>query len=318
MGPPAAGAGEAVFARGAGRKEFFMRCGVCSSDIVPDSAERLFEKIRGWGFECVQLSFTSVKECNYTEDGRFEIPWAVPDAVCDMIAGTSERYGVPIEAVNGTFNMAHPDPDVRAEGLARFGGFAKAAVRVGAKMITLCSGTREPSYLWAYSDENDTEQAWRDMETTMRRAVEIAEKLGVTLAIETEASNVISSPEKARKIMDGIGSDKLKMILDMANLFPKGTAKKENVRPTLKRAVDVFGKDVVIMHGKDIKEGDGIDFCGTGDGIVDFPYAASLMKSAGYKGDMFLHGIFDESRFASAREYWNRCWDGAGENGAET
>lgn len=277
--------------------------------MKPDKADRLFSKIAGWGFECVQLSFTSVKECNYKEDGCFEIPWAVTDSACRAISNASEKYGIPIEAVNGTFNMAHPNPDVRAEGLARFGGFAKAVKNIGAGMITLCSGTRNESHLWSPSDQNDTEQAWKDMEQTMRRAVEISEKLGLTLAIETEASNVVSSPEKARRIMDDIGSPRLKMILDMANLFPAGTAKKENVRATIKRAVDFFGGDIVILHGKDIREGDGIDFCGTGDGIIDFTYAAALMRKIGYKGDMFLHGIYDEDKFMSAAGYWRDCWE---------
>jgi sugar phosphate isomerase/epimerase len=136
--------------------------------------------------------------------------------------------------------------------------------------------------------------------------VELAEKRNITLAIESEASNIIDTPENARWVMDEIGSDYLKMILDCANLFHKGTAHPENVQAVIGHAFDLFGKDIVIAHGKDIREGDGIEFCGTGLGIVDFGFTADKLRQAGYKGDMFLHGIYDENDMPRARAYWNR------------
>ena len=48
------------------------------------------------------------------------------------------------------------------------------------------------------------------------------------------------------------------------------------------------------------------DFCGTGDGIVDFAYLAELLYEYGFTGDMMLHGIYDEQRFESARLFWER------------
>ena len=198
----------------------------------------------------------------------------------------------------------------------------RLAAQLGSNLRGVCYVLDEPTIglhprdtavlldtLVALRDKGNTVVVVEHDEQTMRRAVEISEKLGLTLAIETEVSNVVSSPEKARRIMDDIGSPLLKMILDMANLFPAGTAKKENVRAAIKRAVDFFGGDIVILHGKDIREGDGIDFCGTGDGIIDFTYAAALMRKIGYKGDMFLHGIYDEDKFMSAAGYWRDCWE---------
>ncbi len=281
-----------------------MRCGICTTDVKPASTDVIFRKIKGWGFECVQFSFVSVIESNFIEDGRIEIPWSVSPAAIDAIIRASEKYSLPIEAVNGTYNMAHPDKNVRDEGAARFVGFAEAAKALGAKYITLCSGSRNRENLWGYSPENNTADAWRDMADSMKRVVDIAEKLDMTLAIESEAGNIISTPEKARQIMDEIGSPRLKMIIDFANLFHAGEAYRENVRPTIKHAIDVFGHDIVIAHGKDIKEGDGIEFTGTGEGIVDFAYCAKLLNDIGYGGDMFLHGIYDEEKMVSAREHW--------------
>jgi hypothetical protein len=87
--------------------------------------------------------------------------------------------------------------------------------------------------------------------------------------------------------MDEIGSDKLKMILDCANLFHAGTAYRENVQDVIAHAFDLFGDDIVIAHGKDIKEGSGIEFCGTGLGIVDFGFTAMMLEKYGYTGEEF-------------------------------
>lgn len=286
-----------------------MRCGVCSTDFESAShplyaADVLFDRMHRLGFASVQFAFSSVSECGFVPTGSIEIPAEIPASALAAIQAASARTGIPIAAVNGTFNMAHPDPDVRKEGIRRFPILCEAAKTLGAAYVTLCSGTRNPDDLWGPSADNDTPAAWEDMRDTVARCVGIAEKAGVTLAIESEASNIISTPEKARRIMDEVGSAHLKMILDCANLFHAGHAHKDEVRATLERAFACYGHDIVIAHGKDIREGDGIDFCATGRGIVDFAYTARLLREYGFSGDMFLHGIYDEAVMPEARRHW--------------
>ena len=259
------------------------------------------------GFEAVQLAFSSVSECGFEVSDHIEIPESVSDEAVAAILAASEKHGIDICAVNGTFNMAHFDPAVREEGIRRFDGFLRAVKSLGCPMATLCSGSRSEKGLWTYSPDTVKPDAWDDMFDTMKKAVAIAEKYGIVLAIETEAANVISTPERARKVMDDIGSDNLKMILDCANLFHAGEAHPENVRPAIAKAAEYFGKDIVIAHGKDIKESDGIDFCGTGFGIVDFPYMIEKLKKCGFEGDMMLHGIYSEDDMPGCLEFMKKC-----------
>ena len=188
--------------------------------------------------------------------------------------------------------------------MRRFGGFIDAARELGCGIISLCSGTRCRGNLWTAHPDNVTEAAWRDMADTTERLCELAESKGMTLAVETEASNTVSSPERARRLLDEVGSTRLGMILDPANLFPAGAARRENVRSVLKNAFELIGRAVVLAHGKDIKESDKIEFCGTGEGIVDFAYLAELLAEYGFDGDMMLHGIYDEKKFTAARKFW--------------
>lgn len=289
-----------------------IRTGVCTTDFEKKdaplyTADKLFSRMNELGFGVVQFAFSSIPETNFAPTGQIEIPEQIPYAAVVAADRAANRYGLPIEVVNGTFNMAHPDSAVREEGLHRLGILTKASAALGAKYISLCSGSRNVNHLWSWSAENDSQEAWEDMYSTIARAVEMAEKENIVLAIESEAANIIDTPENARKIMDAIGSPNLKMILDCANLFHRGMAHPENVHPVLAHAFELFGGDIVIAHGKDIREGDDIDFCGTGRGIVDFAYVAEQLQKLGYTGDMFLHGIYDEDDMVRAREYWENC-----------
>ena len=285
------------------------KCGVCSTDFesaahTPYAAEVLFRKMKERGFEAVQFAFSSIAETDFTPNGQIEIPAVIPSAAIRAVAENAVKYGIPVEVINGTFNMAHPDRGIREEGIRRFEILCRAAKDLGAKYISLCSGTRNADHLWSPHPDNDTQEAWNDMLDTVSRCTKIAEEYGITLAVESEASNIISTPERARRLMDTVGSPNLKMILDCANLFHAGEAHKENVCKTLEHAFALYGDDIVLAHGKDIREGDGIDFCGTGLGIVDFAYTAALLEQYDFTGNMFLHGIYDENDMVRAREHW--------------
>ena len=285
------------------------KCGVCSTDFesaahAPYTAAVLFRKIKEYGFEAVQFAFSSIAETAFTPSGQIEIPAEIPAAAICAVKENARAYGIPVEVINGTFNMAHPDTAVRAEGIRRFEILCRAAAELGAKYISLCSGTRNADHLWSPHPDNDTEEAWNDMLDTVSRCTKIAETYGIILAVESEASNIISTPERARRLMDTVASPNLKMILDCANLFHAGEAHKENVRATLEHAFALYGHDIVLAHGKDISEGEGISFCGTGRGIVDFAYTAKLLNEYHFAGDMFLHGIYDEDDMVRAKEHW--------------
>lgn len=291
------------------RSLYLTRTGICTTDFYKSPADELFARAAGYGYKVVQFGFQTVTETEFEADGRIEFPdfATLPPGAINIIKRAAERSGVKIIAVNGTFNTAHPDAAVRAEGIRRFEGLVCASLKLGCEIVTLCSGTRCAADLWKTHPDNAAPEAWRDLKDTLLRLCEIAERKNVTLAVETEASNVVSSPGLARRLLDEVNSPRLKMVLDPANLFPPGTAKRENVRPMLKNAFESFGRDLVLAHGKDIRESEEICFCGTGEGIVDFAYMAELLREYGYNGDMMLHGIYDENKFVSAREYWERA-----------
>jgi len=56
----------------------------------------------------------------------------------------------------------------------------------------------------------------------VREATDIARQSRVVLAFEPEVNNVVDSAQKARQLLDEIGSPFLKVTIDAANLFHAG------------------------------------------------------------------------------------------------
>ena len=280
-----------------------MRIGVCTTDFPTLPVETLFSRIAALGFECVQFAFASAAEAGFEAGPALEIPPEIAPETVRRVKDAAKAYGLPIVAINGTFNMAHPDAGIRAEGVRRFSLLADAAVTLGCPILSLCTGTRNTGDLWSVHPDNASPEAWADAMDTAMALARIAEARSLTLAIETEANNVVMSPARARRMMDEAASASLKMILDPANLFPPGTAKPENAQASLHEAFEAFGHDIVLAHGKDIRPGEGIDFCATGRGMVDFDLMLGLLKAYGYGGDWVLHGIYDEGDMPRALSF---------------
>lgn len=264
-----------------------MELGICSFELSRPTVGEVFRSMRDLGFAETQLSFASV--CGE------EMPAEVPEWAVDEVARAKDESGVAIVCVNGTYNMISRDPAERARGRRTFEQIAAACARMGCGLISLCTGTRSETSMWTAHPDNDHPDAWRDLLHEMESIVQIADRYDVLLGVETEASNVANTPAKTLRLIQEMGSDRLRVIMDCANLFRAGMARPELVRPTMSEAFDLLGDHIELAHGKDIKAGPGIDFAAPGTGIVDFEYFRELLSAVGYRRSMMLHGFAAES-----------------------
>ena len=267
-----------------------MRLGMYTAELERPTVEALFDAVRAYGFSEVQFSFTSVL-------GE-ELPAEIAPELARRIGGAARERGVAVSAVNGTFNMIHPDRGVREQGIRRFRQVAAACGALGCPLLTLCTGSRDPADMWRKHAASLQPDAWADLLETASALVSIAEEFGLLLGVEPEASNTVNTPERARRFLDEMRSDRLKIILDPANLFQEGDARPRRVRPILENAFALLGGDIAAAHGKDIQPGEGIAFTSAGRGIVDFTLLGQLLRDCGYAGGIILHGMKSEEEFA--------------------
>ena len=263
-----------------------LRGNTPSTEESLQALETLFQKCEKYGYEAMQFNFLSAV--------GVEMPADYPPVILEAVACLAEKSDVQLISVNGTFNMVHPVEEERLEGIRRFGLLAKAADTLRIPILTLCTGSRSLAGMWSVSPENATEESYRLLLKTTEAILPDAEKYGLTLGVEIEASNVIFTAERAQRYLRDIASDRMGIILDCANLFPAGTGKIENVRPFIQDAFDRLGDRICLAHGKDILPGDRPMFANPTEGMVDYPFFRSLLDQIGYKGPMILHGFHAE------------------------
>lgn len=228
-----------------------------------------------------------VAQYNMACSGLDPLPDAIPVEVSTAIRAAATASGVRIAAVSGTFNMIHPDATVRADGLRRLGVLIAAAPAMGTRLVTVCTGTRDPADMWRAHADNATPEAWRDLAASMAAALAVAEANGVDLGIEPELANVVSSAEGARRLIDEMRSPRLRIVLDAANLFE--TASIAEQRDIVTRAVDLLADRIVMAHAKD-RAADGA-FVAAGQGVLDYPHYLAALRSAGFDGPLVTHGL---------------------------
>ena len=222
--------------------------------------------------------------------GLTPIPREVPAETAAMIRHACQSRGIVIDAVSGTYNMIHPDPHVREEGLAGLRAIAAACHAMGTSVITLCTGTRDTESMWRRHPENDSAAAWRDLVASLNDALAIADEHDVTLAFEPEPANVVSSAARGRDLLREVGHPRLKVVMDVANVV--ATDRSRAPETVLDEAFDLLGNHVVAAHGKDLAA-DG-SFCPAGQGIVPWDHAIALFRAIGFDGPIILHSLAEQ------------------------
>jgi sugar phosphate isomerase/epimerase len=243
-------------------------------------------------FAAIAAAGLTATQFDWKSAGLETLPYEIPDETVDRVRAAAARHNVTIAAIEGTFNMAHPDPAVRADGLRRLDAVAAAAQRLGSPLVTLCTGTRDPDSMWRRHPDNDTDEAWRDMVATMEKAIETAEKYDVALGLEPEVSNVMSSPRRARRLIDELKSARLKIVFDGANLFDGVERRLDDADDVITESADLLGPDIALAHAKDITAAG--EFAPVGQGGVPWSRFIAALRDVSYEDALIMHSL-DES-----------------------
>ena len=216
---------------------------------------------------------------------------SMPDAISPQHTGAVRQAAIDtrqaIFAVSGTYNMIHPDPVVRADGHRRLARLAAAAAGTTTGLITLCTGTRNPVDQWAQHADNTTPAAWRDLLASFEIAVGIAETHGVLLGVEPELANIVSSASTARRLINEMQSDRIRIVLDPANLFERASGDEQ--RALVDEAIRLLADRIAMAHAKDRDPSGG--FAPAGKGVIDFDHFLTTLHRAGFSGPVVTHGL---------------------------
>jgi sugar phosphate isomerase/epimerase len=269
-----------------------MQIGIFARTFPRPTLIDVLDAVRSYSFSTTQFNMVCA--------GLPPMPDQIEPQLADHICHEMAARDIEMSSLSGTFNMIHPNPRERENGLRRLSVLAAICQRLGTSVISLCTGTRDPDNMWRYHPENATPEAWQDLTASMQAALQTASEHNVTLAVEPEVSNVVDSAAKARRLLDEMGSPHLKIIMDAANLFPAGTLGHQH--RILDEAFSLLGEDIVLAHAKDLSHDGEAGHEAAGTGLLDYDYYLSLLRDSGFAGPLLLHSL-TESQVEQAAQF---------------
>jgi sugar phosphate isomerase/epimerase len=266
--------------------------GVLTTEFDAPTFEDVVDQIAGHQISSVQLQLGSVIRDVPTVDALMRGLDVLGDKITEELAVRAREVldarGIEAAAVDGTYNMVHPDPDRRARNLDHLVRLINLAPSFGTGIVTLCTGTRD-EIMWRPHPDNQSDGTWADLLAQMRVAAEAAEAAGIQLAFEPEYNNVVNSARQARRLIDEVGSSSLKVLMDGANLFHHGDLGR--MQDHLRESFELVGQDIALAHAKDLDHDGDAGGRAAGMGKLDYSLYLSELQASGFDGAIVLHQL---------------------------
>lgn len=232
--------------------------------------EKRAEKAREEGFSCVHLAYSKVIR-GWTFDNC-----ALTEGLAQYTKRVFRQNDLDVAVLGCYLNLAHPDPEKLKEIQSRYYGSIRVASLLGASVVGTETGA--PNAQYKMDENTHSKEALETFIRGLAPVVECAEKYGVSMAIEPVWKHIVCTPERARIVLDAIGSRNLRIIFDPVNLLYPGNL---NEREELfERTMNLLGNDIAVVHLKDyVPEGDDLKSIAAGTGEMDYRQILSFMKA---------------------------------------
>ncbi len=232
--------------------------------------EKRAEKAREEGFTCVHLAYSKVIK-GWTFDDC-----ALTEGLAQYTKRVFQKNDLDVAVLGCYLNLAHPDPEKLREIQSRYFGTIRVASLLGASVVGTETGA--PNTEYKMDSNTHSKEALETFIKGLAPVVECAEQYGVSMAIEPVWKHIVCTPERARTVLDAIGSRNLRIIFDPVNiLYPGNLREREEL---FDRAINLLGDDIAVVHLKDyVVQGDDLKSIAAGTGEMDYKQILSFMKA---------------------------------------
>lgn len=187
----------------------------------------------------------------------------------DLVAASKETgvvvHGV-VDSVHWRDTLSHPDEAVRARGLAALNGALEDARKVGADTVLLVPGV--------VNKDVSFDQCWERSTAEVRKALPLAEKLRVKIAVEVVWNNFITTPDQLIRYVDQFRSEWVGAYFDCSNMIKYGVPPAEWVRRLGRRMLKFDFKGYSNAR----------QWVAIGEGDENWPEVLKALAEVGYAG----------------------------------
>ncbi|MCL2216599.1 MAG: sugar phosphate isomerase/epimerase [Defluviitaleaceae bacterium] len=271
-----------------------MKIGVRAHDFGRQEIDALAANIKNAGFECVQLApAKSIVGINSFAD--------ITDALLSPIEQAFSKANLEITVLGCYIEPSLADREKRLENVEIFKNNLTFARQLGISIV----GT-ETTHMDINTSTQEREKVYQLLKDSVLRMAERAEKENVFIGIEPVAEHTLNTPELARRLLDEVNSQKLKIIFDPVNLVLPHTIGDQG--KIFAQLLDLLGQEIVAMHIKDIViENNEKTWRNIGAGVIDYAPVITWLKQN--KPDMRLlrEGVMMDSYQQDINEMKKLC-----------
>ena len=221
----------------------------------------------------------------------------------DEVLKARDEVGLPIhgvvDSVHWRATLSHPDPDVRAKGLEALKQALRDAKLYGGSTVLLVPAV--------VNEKVSYDQAYKRSQAEIRKAIPLAEKLGIRIAIENVWNKFLLSPLEEARYLDELGSPMVGAYFDVGNIVAFGWPE---------HWIHILGKRIVKLDIKDYSrkiqneqgmyKGFGVKL---GEGDVNWPAVMQALRDIGYQGWATAEvGGGGRDRLAEIAQRMDRCF----------
>jgi len=229
--------------------------------------------IKGAGFDCVQ--YAPAKAITGLE--HFD---AITPEVLFDIGEAFAQNDVEITVLGCYIEPSLVDEAQRLDNVRIFKDNLAHAKKLGVSIV----GT-ETTGLDIHATEGEREAAYQRLKDSVLRMAEKAEAEGVYIGIEPVAEHTLNTPALARRLLDEVNSNKIKIIFDPVNLVLPNTIHEQD--RIFAEMFTLLGNEISVMHIKDtVIEDDKKAWRKIGEGVINYSLIFQWLRT--YKPDIRL------------------------------
>jgi len=251
-----------------------MNIGIRLHDTIPGTLPERLAFIKKQGFSCAHVALSKVL-------GDFTMPDAparLTPSFASEIREAFQSVGIEIAVLGCYLNLADPDAESRQRTQEIYRAHLRFAPMIGAGVV----GTETPAnpnsrFVTPFPED---EGAFRFFIDAVKPVVRAAEEAGAILAIEPVKTHIISTPERAERMLSELNSDAVQIILDAVNLLIPENA--PQAQAIIQDAISRLGDRVRILHMKDYRLEEGkIHSIACGTGVMEYEKLLAFARKQG-------------------------------------
>ena len=247
-----------------------MNIGIRLHDTKPGTLKERLAFAKAQGFSCAHVALSKVLEDFSME----EAPQKLTGDYAIRVRQDFEESGLECAVLGCYLNLADPDPERRAGTQEIYKAHLRFAAAIGARVVGTETYANPESRFTEPAPQS--EEAFRLLTDSLRPVVRCAEETGAVLAVEPVWYHIISTPERAARMLEELNSDHVQIILDAVNLIsPEEAGRAEEI---IRNAISLLGDRVRILHMKDfiITPGGKMEACACGLGGMRYEQLLSF------------------------------------------